>query len=155
MIRRPPRSTLFPYTTLFRSRFHQGVFMTPAVTVDHLLVRQHGAAFRAPVHAALLAVSESALEHAQEKPLVPAVILRLAGGNFAAPVVTESEAAQHLLKLRDVVVRPGARVRIVLDRGVFSGKTEGVPAHRVEDVETPHALPTRHPTPNRLRPHLP
>src|SRR3712207_8263598 len=24
MIRRPPRSTLFPYTTLFRSRFHDG-----------------------------------------------------------------------------------------------------------------------------------
>src|SRR4051794_41577207 len=24
MIRRPPRSTLFPYTTLFRSRFHRG-----------------------------------------------------------------------------------------------------------------------------------
>src|SRR5258708_25031529 len=23
MIRRPPRSTLFPYTTLFRSRFHK------------------------------------------------------------------------------------------------------------------------------------
>src|SRR3989442_10732929 len=23
MIRRPPRSTLFPYTTLFRSRFHR------------------------------------------------------------------------------------------------------------------------------------
>src|SRR5256885_4284160 len=25
MIRRPPRSTLFPYTTLFRSRHHGGV----------------------------------------------------------------------------------------------------------------------------------
>src|SRR3712207_8418152 len=25
MIRRPPRSTLFPYTTLFRSRRHRGV----------------------------------------------------------------------------------------------------------------------------------
>src|SRR2546422_8466836 len=25
MIRRPPRSTLFPYTTLFRSELHQGV----------------------------------------------------------------------------------------------------------------------------------
>src|SRR3712207_7553659 len=25
MIRRPPRSTLFPYTTLFRSHFHQSV----------------------------------------------------------------------------------------------------------------------------------
>src|SRR5260221_4070421 len=24
MIRRPPRSTLFPYTTLFRSRVHEG-----------------------------------------------------------------------------------------------------------------------------------
>src|SRR3712207_8134792 len=24
MIRRPPRSTLFPYTTLFRSAYHQG-----------------------------------------------------------------------------------------------------------------------------------
>src|SRR5260221_8816100 len=24
MIRRPPRSTLFPYTTLFRSRFYRG-----------------------------------------------------------------------------------------------------------------------------------
>src|SRR3989442_6369853 len=25
MIRRPPRSTLFPYTTLFRSRHHSGI----------------------------------------------------------------------------------------------------------------------------------
>src|SRR5256885_8511641 len=32
MIRRPPRSTLFPYTTLFRS----------AVGDDHLAARQHG-----------------------------------------------------------------------------------------------------------------
>src|SRR2546425_3335689 len=31
MIRRPPRSTLFPYTTLFRSRFllHQGALRAP------------------------------------------------------------------------------------------------------------------------------
>src|SRR3712207_8965349 len=26
MIRRPPRSTLFPYTTLFRSRHHRAVY---------------------------------------------------------------------------------------------------------------------------------
>src|SRR2546422_3834940 len=26
MIRRPPRSTLFPYTTLFRSQIHRSVF---------------------------------------------------------------------------------------------------------------------------------
>src|SRR5437667_7401934 len=30
MIRRPPRSTLFPYTTLFRSRGIAGTMLTPA-----------------------------------------------------------------------------------------------------------------------------
>src|SRR2546429_7104937 len=30
MIRRPPRSTLFPYTTLCRSRFHAGPATIPA-----------------------------------------------------------------------------------------------------------------------------
>src|SRR2546425_4824471 len=39
MIRRPPRSTLFPYTTLFRSRSrqfgdHRDVFVAPAAQVD-------------------------------------------------------------------------------------------------------------------------
>src|SRR3712207_8864612 len=29
MIRRPPRSTLFPYTTLFRSRFHRAAHVIP------------------------------------------------------------------------------------------------------------------------------
>src|SRR2546430_17497244 len=32
MIRRPPRSTLFPYTTLFRSRFH--AFVVEASSLD-------------------------------------------------------------------------------------------------------------------------
>src|SRR3712207_7835541 len=33
MIRRPPRSTLFPYTTLFRSRFVQFYFGLPLAMV--------------------------------------------------------------------------------------------------------------------------
>src|SRR5438874_5874647 len=38
MIRRPPRSTLFPYTTLFRSRAAsaRAVAQQPAEAVDHL-----------------------------------------------------------------------------------------------------------------------
>src|SRR2546429_3573425 len=32
MIRRPPRSTLFPYTTLFRSAIFRGASKTPAAT---------------------------------------------------------------------------------------------------------------------------
>src|SRR3712207_7289202 len=41
MIRRPPRSTLFPYTTLFRSRY---AAMRPDVPAEVLerLVREHG-----------------------------------------------------------------------------------------------------------------
>src|SRR3712207_8368640 len=31
MIRRPPRSTLFPYTTLFRSPIHGGIFVAYVV----------------------------------------------------------------------------------------------------------------------------
>src|SRR3712207_8579487 len=34
MIRRPPRSTLFPYTTLFRSEFHDTVYREAAKPGD-------------------------------------------------------------------------------------------------------------------------
>src|SRR2546426_8518345 len=34
MIRRPPRSTLFPYTTLFRSVFLYGSFARPDVSTE-------------------------------------------------------------------------------------------------------------------------
>src|SRR3989454_9289151 len=43
MIRRPPRSTLFPYTTLFRSHATVGVH-------DDLAAGQAGVALRAPDH---------------------------------------------------------------------------------------------------------
>src|SRR3712207_9251087 len=36
MIRRPPRSTLFPYTTLFRSVGLLGIASSPAQAADHL-----------------------------------------------------------------------------------------------------------------------
>src|SRR5260370_19021996 len=53
MIRRPPRSTLFPYTTLFRSRHHAvvivgggqaGLSMSHCLKrqgIDHLVVERH------------------------------------------------------------------------------------------------------------------
>src|SRR5438128_9318900 len=115
--------------------------MTPAISpIDDLLVREDRAAFRTPVNAALFAVSKALLQHAQEEPLVPPVVFRVARGNFAAPVVAKAEAAQRALKLRNVFVGPLARVRLVLDGGVFRGKAESVPAHRVNDIETAHAL---------------
>src|SRR2546421_9874941 len=41
MIRRPPRSTLFPYTTLFRSRGRYGIATAHGFAADH----QFGAGF--------------------------------------------------------------------------------------------------------------
>src|SRR3989475_5372466 len=38
MIRRPPRSTLFPYTTLFRSAFKTGTFETDQTLLKSLIV---------------------------------------------------------------------------------------------------------------------
>src|SRR5258707_7808013 len=40
MIRRPPRSTLFPYTTLFRSNLEKGAEATPSAVFDSERKRQ-------------------------------------------------------------------------------------------------------------------
>src|SRR6266853_1885468 len=77
----------------------EGVLVAPAVAaVDDLLVGQHGAALGAPVDATLFAIGEGTLEHAQKKPLIPTIVLGIAGGDFAPPIVTEAETAQHALK---------------------------------------------------------
>src|SRR5256884_3063289 len=65
MIRRPPRSTLFPYTTLFRSREKQDVLVPAAsLVVGDVLVLRAGheiAADARLVEVQALAVDESAL----------------------------------------------------------------------------------------------
>ncbi len=113
-------------------------FMAPAAAIDHLFVGEHGAALRAPVDLGLAAVGQVALEHFEEEPLVPAVIVGLAGGDFAVPVVAEGVTGVGLLHLRDVGPGPVARVQAALDGGVLGGKTEGVPSHGVEHVEAAH-----------------
>ena len=52
MIRRPPRSTLFPYTTLFRSELSQ-----KAVTPDQIRARQQATKVASSAPMSLLAVS--------------------------------------------------------------------------------------------------
>src|SRR6266404_6864340 len=105
------------------------IFVAPAVAaVDDLLVGQHGAALGTPIDAALFAIGEATLEHAQKKPLIPTIVLGIAGGDFAPPIVTKPEAAQHALKFVNVVTSPGERMGVVLDGGVFCGQAESVPA---------------------------
>src|SRR6266850_1946997 len=76
----------------------QRIFVAPAVTaVDDLFVGKDGAALGAPVDATLFAIGEATLEHAQKKPLIPTIVLGIAGGDFAAPVVAETETTENAL----------------------------------------------------------
>src|SRR5579884_3534829 len=118
------------------------VFVAPATAIYNLLVCQHRAALRTPIHPGVLAISDAALEHLQKKPLVPAVVFRLASRNLARPVVTEAEAPVLALHMSDVGERIFPRRAVVLDGGVLSGQPECVPPHRVEYGVAAHPLVT-------------
>src|SRR3712207_7592396 len=71
MIRRPPRSTLFPYTTLFRSHPHRssncGRSVARAQTVEDLLaVRLDGPLGHAELHRDLRVGQSRSEEHTSE-----------------------------------------------------------------------------------------
>ncbi len=112
----------------------------PALAVDDLLVGEDGLAARAPVDLRALLVRQVALEHLQEQPLIPAVVLRLAGRELALPRVAHPHALELPLHVGDVGERPGLGVGGVLDRGVLGRKAEGVPAERMQHVEAAHPL---------------
>ena len=114
----------------------------PAAAVDHLLVREHRLVDRVPVDDAGLLVDEAALEHAQEEPLVPAVVIGLAGRELAVPVDREAERLQLLLHVRDVVVRPLRGRHAVRHRRVFRRQPERIPSHRLQHVVAFHAVVT-------------
>src|SRR5260221_3843862 len=50
MIRRPPRSTLFPYTTLFRSCWVAGSVLGLAATIPIVAFARHAVAWRSEEH---------------------------------------------------------------------------------------------------------
>src|SRR5690606_39098432 len=66
----------------------------PAAAVDDLLVGEHGFIVWAPVHRRGFLVDQALLVQAGEEPLLPAVVIGLAGGEFARPVIAEAEALQ-------------------------------------------------------------
>src|SRR3990170_5638032 len=53
MIRRPPRSTLFPYTTLFRSPFLRGILYHPQTCINKMKIprsEEHTSELQSPDH---------------------------------------------------------------------------------------------------------
>src|SRR2546427_226977 len=117
MIRRPPRSTLFPYTTLFRSHAYPGQRQhpgperhdrrargrpdpeRPGMTLDALFMRQHEASRReappdAPARqAALLRLEQLVSRHAEA--LISAI-----DADFGGRSRTETELLEMLPTLR-------------------------------------------------------
>ena len=117
---------------------------TPAQPRLHLLIGQNGLALGAPVHRRTLLVNEPLFVHPQEEELLPAVVLRFAGRDFPVPVVAEAHPLQLRLHEGDVLVRPRRRVGSVGDGRVLRRHAEGVPAHRVKNVEALHPFVPGH-----------
>ena len=117
----------------------------PALAVDHLLVGEHGLVDRIPVDDAGLQVRDALLEHLEEQPLVPAVVLGVAGRELARPVDREPDRLHLRLHRRDVLARPFRRRLAGLHRGILGRQPERVPAHRHQRIHPAHAqLPVHH-----------
>ena len=111
----------------------------PATTVNDLLIGEHGVVDRVPVHGARALIGNALLEHAQEQPLVPTVVVGAAGGHLAVPIDAEAQRLQLALHIGDVVVRPLRRRHLVLHRRVFRRQAESIPAHGLQHVAALHA----------------
>ena len=105
-----------------------------ADAVDHLFIGEDALAAGAPVDVHLALIGEPRLEHLEEDPLGPLVVVGVGGVHFPVPIEGEAEAFQLLLKVGDVFPGDLGRMDVVLDREVFGRQAEGVPAHREEDV---------------------
>jgi hypothetical protein len=113
---------------------------SPAASGFHLLVGQHRLARRTPVDGRPPAIGQSPLEHLDEDELLPLVIGRVTRGELPIPVVGDAQLLELRAHVVDVLVGPDGRMDAVLDGGVLGGKTEGVPAHRMQHVEAAHPL---------------
>src|SRR2546426_6197065 len=102
MIRRPPRSTLFPYTTLFRSHAHADLVQDRRrLRERHLLLEDQLLHEREAATAVLLGPRETDEPGVKERALPrPEELVRFDARDF--------RAANVLPLARDVVPEPGA-----------------------------------------------
>ena len=121
-----------------------------AAPVDHLLVREHRLILGAPLDDGALAKREAGLMEAQEDPLRPAVVVRLARRELAVPVDRPAHALHLAADRGDVLARRLGRVAARPDRGVLGGKAERVVAHRVHHALPVPALVQRHDVAHRV-----
>ena len=110
-----------------------------AVGALDLFARQHDLVLRAPVDGRHRAVGQPGLEELQEQPLVPAVVLGIAGDDLGIPVEGRAHRLELARLLLDIAHRPLTGMDAGADRGVLGGQAERVEADRQEDVVAVHA----------------
>ncbi|GBD30530.1 hypothetical protein HRbin32_01638 [bacterium HR32] len=119
---------------------HRGLApFAPAVLTHHLFPGQGGVAVRAPVHGRQRPVRQPRLVELQEEPLVPLVVLGLAGHDLPGPVEHGPHGPQLAPHALDVPQGPPLRVDLVLDGRVLRGQAEGVEPDGEQHVVAPHA----------------
>ena len=107
----------------------------PAAPVDYLLVGEHGLIHRIPVYGAVFAVDNAFFKQAGKQPLLPAVILRRAGGDFALPINGKAQAFKLAAHIIDVFIRPFGRSDVVFHRRIFGRHTERIPTHGLHHIK--------------------
>ena len=115
----------------------------PAAAIDNLFVRENGLVIRAPVNGRGLLVHQAFFVQLSEEFLFPAVVFRGTGCQLAAPVIAKAQHFELVFHVRDVVVRPRCRRRIVFDRRAFRRQTERIPTDGLQNVFAQHALVAR------------
>ena len=122
----------------------------PTPAINDLFIGEHGLVDGIPVHLGLLARDQTGVEKVQKQPLLMLVIGRIAGRDLARPVQRQAHRLELTAHGRDILIRPFGRVAVVLHGRVFSGHAEGIPAHRVQDVEATGALVAGHHVAHRI-----
>ena len=116
----------------------------PAASALDLFVGQNRHVDRVPVDGRFLAINQTLFHHVDEHGLLLAVILRIAGRQFARPVDRQAHRLQLRPHVRDILIGPVAGVHAFFHGGVLGRHAEGVPAHRVQHVEAARRLVPRH-----------
>ena len=122
----------------------------PAPTVDDLLVSEHRHVLGVPVDLGILAIDETLFQEIQEEVLLAMVVVDVAGREFTRPVERQAHGLQLTTHGGNVLIGPGLGMNLVLHRRIFSRHTEGVPAHRMQNVVAAGTLVASHNVAHRV-----
>ena len=111
-----------------------------AHALHHFLVGQDALAAGAPVHRHGGLVGQAVLEHLQEDPLGPLIILGVGGVYAAVPIEAVAQHFKLAGKVLDVFLGDHSGMDMVFDGEVLRGQAKGVKADGEQNIVALHAL---------------